>query len=96
MSSSASSGSPYSSATTRSDVLPVHPESGLYMLPGEFGAQMAAARRGWSLAVGLRQSEYPLMLRICGYQILLATPIRSKESIVVRPVSGGDGAGSDG
>jgi len=66
------------------EVLPVHPESGLYMMPSDFGSQMTASRRGWTLAIGLRQPEYPLMLRICGYQILLATPIRSKESVVVR------------
>lgn len=66
------------------EVLPVHPESGLYMMPADFGSQMTASRRGWNLAVGLPQSDYPLMLRICGYKILLATPIRSKESIEVR------------
>lgn len=69
------------------DVLPVHPESGLFMMPADFGSQMTASRRGWNLAVGLRKTEYPLMLRICGYQILLATPIRSRESVVVRLVT---------
>lgn len=69
------------------EVLPVDAQSGLYMLPSDFGRQMAASRRGLNLAVGLRQSEYPLLLRISGYRLLLAAPIQSKESIVVRPAS---------
>jgi len=65
--------------------LPVHPASGRYMMPSDFESQMVATRPGWNLAVGLRQSEYPFMLRICGYKILLATPVQSPESIAIRP-----------
>lgn len=67
-------------------VLPVEPDSGRYTLPADFPSQMVAHRKAWILAVGLRQSEYPFLLRIGGSQILLATPVTSKESVVARLV----------
>ena len=68
------------------EVLPVEPDSGRYTLPSDFPGQMAAHRKGWILAVGLRRSEYPFMLRIGGSEILFATPVTSKESVLARPV----------
>jgi hypothetical protein len=65
-------------------VMPVDPDSGRYTLPADFQSQMAAHRKAWILAVGLRQKEFPLMLRVGGSEILFATPVASTESVVVR------------
>jgi hypothetical protein len=67
------------------DLLSVDPSSGRYVLGGAAAAQMKVAREGYQWAVGLKASEYPLLLQIRGYRIVLSCPIRSIEDVRVLP-----------
>lgn len=68
-------------------VLPVEPNSQLYVAPLDFGAQMQAAREGFTLAIGLKATEWPLLLQIRGYRVLIACPIQSEQSVSVEPLT---------
>lgn len=67
-------------------ILLVDPASGRYMLPAEFGKQMAVHRKLGHLAVGLKASSFPLMLVVRGYKVLLATPINSEDHVTLTEV----------
>jgi hypothetical protein len=61
--------------------LEVEARSGRSVAPADFGRQMAMSRRGLHLAIGLREREYPLFLRVGGYAILVGCPIRSIDQV---------------
>ncbi len=65
--------------------LPVDVASGRYQAPLDFGGQMRLVREGRHLALGRRQQEWPFLLRIRGYRLLLACPVRTLEDITLRP-----------
>lgn len=68
------------------EVLPIEPNSQIYLAPHDFGLQMRAAREGFLLAVGLKSTDWPLFLQIRGYRILVASPLQSEESICIQPI----------
>ena len=69
------------------DALPVDPASGRLAAPPGFGPQMAAVREGLHLALGRRAAEFPLLLQVRGYKVVLACPIRSVEQVEVLAVA---------
>ena len=69
------------------DTLSVDPASGRFAAPPGFGPQMAAAREGLHLALGRRAAEFPLLLQVRGYKMILACPIRSVEQVEVLAVA---------
>lgn len=65
------------------DKLPIDPKSLIFCAPQDFVKQMQATREGFLLAVGLSSCEWPLFLQIRGYELLIACPIQSEESVRV-------------
>jgi len=61
--------------------------SGRYKLAADFSLQMKGALDGFHLALGLKADDYPLLLQIRGYELLVAAPIQSTESILVLPAN---------
>lgn len=45
--------------------------------------QMQMQREGAQLGIGLKALEFPLLLQVRGYKILVACPIRAIESVHV-------------
>ena len=66
--------------------LAVEADSGRYVAPDDFAGQMQAAREGMHLAIGRRAAEFPLLLQIRGYRLLLACPIRSVDAVEVQAI----------
>jgi len=69
-----------------SDSLPIHEASGCYCAPPDFGRQMSIARQGYHLVLGRRHRDWPYLLRIRGYRLLLVCPLRAKEDVMVLPI----------
>jgi hypothetical protein len=65
-------------------VLEIDEKSKMYILPNNFGKQMKASKDGYHLAVGLNSQEYKFLLRVSGYNLLLATPIKSDLDIEIK------------
>jgi hypothetical protein len=63
--------------------LTIDPDSGRYQVPASFVAQMKAVKQTHHLAIGLKASEFPLLFKIVGYQVLFACPIKSKNDIEI-------------
>ncbi len=61
----------------------IDPDSGRYQVPASFVAQMKAVRQIYHLAIGLKASEFPLLFKITGSQILFACPVKSKNDIEI-------------
>ena len=66
--------------------LPGEPQSGRYVAPIDFGQQMQMAYEGYQLALGLKASEYPFLLQVRGFNMLIVCPLRSVEQARVEPV----------
>ena len=63
--------------------LPVHPDSGRFHAPASFELQMRATRQAHHLAFGLKASEYSLLFKILGYQVVFACPVRAESDIEI-------------
>lgn len=82
---STETGSVHVRLVSLADLLPIDPISGRYSIPNNFGVLMTAIREAGHLALGRRATDYPTLLQVRGYRILLACPIRSAEDVTVLP-----------
>lgn len=65
------------------DKLDVDTKSNLFVLPSEFGKQMAAIRKGYHVLAGLKANEYPKVFILQGNGIIAFCPVEGEESVSI-------------
>ena len=74
------------------DKLEIDKKSNLFILPFEFGKQMAAIKKGHHILAGLKPTEYRSLFILHGNGVIALCPIAGEESVSIKKAKLGVGS----